>query len=110
MGWAAGEIENKAKLSLNWVWAGALAELGNIDQHCHSLLFNWVHWECFKGFARSVLKVFESLSSVFFGAKDLEKSVQKVCYPNRFEVQRFSLRQKIGQMLDRKILSSNVTY
>ena len=28
LGGAAGEMENKAKLSLNWVWAGALAELG----------------------------------------------------------------------------------
>ena len=28
VGGAAGEMENKAKLSLNWVWAGALAELG----------------------------------------------------------------------------------
>ena len=31
VGGAAGEMENKAKLSLNWIWAAALAELGNIS-------------------------------------------------------------------------------
>ena len=32
MGGATGEMKNKAKLSLNlnWDWAGALAELGNV--------------------------------------------------------------------------------
>ena len=28
VGWV-GLLKNKAKFSLNWVWAGALAELGN---------------------------------------------------------------------------------
>ena len=38
MGGAAGEMENKAKLSLSLVWVGASAELGNFTQilyKCH---------------------------------------------------------------------------
>ena len=42
LGGAAGEMKNKAKLSLNWVLAGALAELG---KYC--LLLDTSIWAVF---------------------------------------------------------------